>query len=304
MTLTKKITILIILLIIVSGGFILISSKNKELQEEPTAYIHKHIPMSLEDTNTKKNYELFTAKLEAKENPKLTTKISGYIEKIYVKENQQVRKGELLASIDSSEYKRSLEQLQYSVEAAQASIVALEKTVAAQKLDMQQTLKTFQSNKKIFTAGGVSQEQLNFSEIAYEQKRANYLATLDQIKAKELTLKSQEALLQSKKSLDQYYTISAPFDGVIENLYLSQGDLTQGSRPILSILSYKQKLTFTYASDLIKERQDVYMQGKKIGTIGVVYPSTQRYLKVAEIVLNKPLDIPYNSLVSIEVDTK
>lgn len=300
----KKIIIFLVLIAILAGGFILVRSKQKALQEETTAYIHEHTPISVEDNQTKTRYELFTAKLEAKENPKLGTKVSGYIKKIYVQENQQVKKGEILVSIDASEYRESLLQLQYSAEATRINLNALEKTLVPQNLDMQQALKTFNANKKIFSVGGISQDQLSLSEIAYEQKQANYLATLEQIKAKELTLKSQEALWQSKKSLDQYYTITAPFDGIVENLYLSQGDLTQASKPILSLLSYKQKLTFKYANDSIKLGQDVFIENKKIGTVGVLYPSTQQYLKVAEIKLSKPIELPYNSLISIEVDVK
>lgn len=304
MTSKKKIIILLILLIMIAGGFILVKSKQKALQEEPTAYIYKHIPMSVVNEESKKNYELFTARLEAKQNPKITTKISGYIEKIYVKQNQQVKQGEILVSIDTNEYKASLEQMQYSVGAADADISALEKTVVSQKLDMQQALKSFTSNKKIFFAGGISKDQLNFSEIVYEQKKAKYLSTLDQIEAKKLSLKSQKALFKSKKSLQQYYTIYAPIDGVVEDLFLSQGDLTQGSKPILSLLSHTQKLTFTYINDQIKIGQEVYLKDKKIGFIGVVYPSAQRYLKVAEIVLDKPLELPYNSLLTIQVYAK
>ncbi|QOP41486.1 HlyD family secretion protein [Sulfurimonas marina] len=304
MTFTKKITILIFLLILIAGGFILINSKKKEFQEEATAYIHKHIPMNMETQKSKTDNEIFTAKVAAQKNPKLSTKISGYIEKIYVKENQRVKKGQILVSIDAGEYQNSLKQLDYSVQAAKRNISALEKTVAFQKLDMQQAFKTYKSNKKIFQAGGISLDQLTISEIVYEQKNSKYLSTLDQIESNKLALKSQEALLSSKKSLEKYYSIYAPFDGIVESLYLSQGDLTQGNKPVLSLLSHKQKLTFTYANDLIKDGQDVYFKGGKIGSIGIIYPSAQRYLKVAEISLDKPLDFTYNSLISIEVDIK
>ena len=300
----NRVILLVALLGVMAGGYTLIQSKQKALKEEPTAYVHTHIPMVIQNNQADKTYELYSAKLEAKENPKLSTKISGYIEKIYVKENQKVKKGDILASIDASEYDNSLKQLQYSLEAAQMSVFALQKTIVFQKLDTHQALKTFNTNKKIFAAGGISQDQLNLSEIAYEQKQANYLATLDQIKSKEFTLKSQEALFKSKKSLERYYTIVAPFDGVVQSVYLSHGDLTQGGKPILSLLSYTQKMTFVYANDSIKIGQKVYMQESVIGFIEKIYPSAQKYLKMAEIKLFKPLNRPYNSLISIEVDTK
>jgi len=300
----KKIILVVTLIIVVIGGIKMIKSKKESQANEPTAHKHQYKVMENNATNEEPNYELYTAKLEAIQNPQIITKISGYIEKIFVEENQKVIKGDILITIDSNEFDLSLEQILYSTKALQSTLSSLQQNIESLKLDMQLSLNTYNTNKKLYNAGGISKEKLDFSQIVYEQKKAKYFSNLDQIEAKKFEFQSQQSLLKSKEQLKTYYTIYAPIDGVVEKIIANTGDLTSVNKPLITLISNEQELTFSFASELIKKGQEIYIDSEKIGEISFISPSAQNYLKVANIKLDKKLQMPINSMVSVKVKIK
>jgi multidrug resistance efflux pump len=300
----KKIIIIVALILVIIGGIKVIKSKKEHQANESTAYKHQYKTMENNATYEEHNYELYTAKLKSIQNPQITTKISGYIEKIFVEENKKVKKGDVLIKIDSNEFDLSLKQILYSTKALQSNLSSLQQNVESLKLDMQLSLKTYNTNKKLYNIGGISKEKLDLSQIVYEQKRAKYLSNLDQIEAKRFELQSQQSLLKSKEQLKTYYTIYAPIDGVVEKVIANIGDLTSVNKPLITLISNEQELTFSFASELIKQGQEIYIDSEKIGEISFISPSTQNYLKVANIKLDKKLQMPINSMVSVKVKIK
>ena len=172
----KKIILFVALILVVIGGIKVIKSKKESQANEPTAYKHQYKVMENNTTNEEHNYELYTAKLEATQNPQITTKISGYIEKIFVEENKKVKKGDILIKIDSNEFDLSLKQILYSTKALQSNLLSLQQNIESLKLDMQLSLNTYNTNKKLYNAGGISKEKLDLSQIVYDQKKAKHLS--------------------------------------------------------------------------------------------------------------------------------
>ena len=304
MKLIKKIILVVALILVVIGGIKVINSKKESQANESTVYKYQYKVMENNATNEEYNYELYTAKLEAIQNPQITTKISGYIEKIFVEENKKVKKGDVLIKIDSNEFDLSLKQILYSTKALQSNLLSLQQNIESLKLDMKLSLNTYNTNKKLYNAGGISKEKLDLSQIVYEQKKAKYLSNLDQIEAKKFEFQSQQLLLKSKEQLKTYYTIYAPIDGVVEKVIANTGDLTSVNKPIITLISNEQELTFSFAGELIKQGQEIYIDSEKIGEISFISPSAQNYLKVANIKLDKKLQMPINSMVSVKVKIK
>lgn len=296
----KKIVFLIILIILIFSGFILIKSKKDEQNNESKAFVHIYKPLEEEQKNIN-NYESFSAKLEALEVSLISTKVSGYIKKIYFKENQEVKKGDVLLDIDDLEYKHNILQLQYSIKALKSSIDSLNLSLNSLNLDMLLSKKEYETNNKIYKIGGVSKDKLDLSKIVYEQKKAKYNSTKKSIESKNNELNSQKEFLKSKESLKEYYNLKSPINGYVQEKILEVGDLAVLGKAIISLVSKEQKLSFLFASDNIKKSQEVFVNNKKIGVIEYISISAKNYLKEANIKLDKPLDYPINSLISIEV---
>lgn len=301
----KKIILILFIAILMFIGFKLVNSKKQEQANQPTAFIQKQLPkIENQQELIEEQFEYFQAKVEALQNPKITTKISGYIQNIEVKENQEVKQGDILVGIDSQEFEQNLQQLSYTIGAIQSSIESLNLSLESLKLDSILARNQYQTNQKLYKIGGISKEKLDLSQIIYKQKESKYLSTLENIKAKELELQSAQSSFAAKESLKSYYTLKAPIDAKVEKIMLDTGDLANSNQPILSLISKEKKLVFSYASDTIRQNQEVFISEEKIGFIEYINPSSENFLQVANIKLMKNLDLPNNSLLSIKVKVK
>lgn len=300
----KKIVLFIVIGLLAFGGFKLIKQKKDEAANEKKAFVHVYTPLEFKDEKKSNSFEIFSAKLEAKQNPKISTKISGHITNIFVKQNQEIKKGDILVSIDDLEYKENISQINYLIMALKSVIDSFELSLNSLKLDMNLSQKEYQTNSKIYKIGGISKDKLDYSQIIYEQKKAKYNSTLKTIESKKNELNAQLAILKSKEKLKNYYTLRSPINGFIEDVFIDIGDLSSVNKPIISIVSKIQKLSFLFATNTIKKNQEVFMQGKKIGLIDEISVSSKNYMKEAIIKLDKNLEYPNNSLISIEVKIK
>ncbi len=300
----KKIILIVLVAGLIFAGFRLIQSKKKEQNNQPTAFISQEILKPQIETRKNDSFEYFQAKSEAILNPKIATKISGYIENIKVKENQVVQKGEILVQIETNEYQNNLKQSQYLIQSSKKNIESLKLSLESLKLDSDLAKTQYETNQKLYQIGGIAKEKLEFSNINFKQKESKYQSTLESIKAKEYELQSITASLASKESLESYYTLKSPINGRVEKILLDIGDLANPNQSIITLVSNEKKLTFSYASDAIKPHQEVFLEDEKIGYIDFISPSSENFLQVATIKLTKKLDITNNTLVSIKVKIK
>ena len=285
-------------------GFTLISKKKDSLETLPTAFVQTHSIEKNKQATLSDNFEYFQAKIEALQNPKIATKISGYITDIKVNENQIVKKGDILATIDQAEYRKSIEQLQFSLQAINTTIESLQLSLESLELDSALAKTQYITNKKLYEVGGISKEKLDLSQIQYKQKESKYLTTVQNIQAKEYEKQSFIASIEAKNKLSVYYILKSPIDAKVEKILLDIGDLTNPNQSILTLLSNTNKLTFSFASKDIKPFQDVYIEDKKIGYIKFISPSSENFLQVANIKLTQLIQQPNNSLISIKVKIK
>ncbi len=217
----------------------------------------------------------FLATIASDKSITLSTKLAGYIEKIYVDEAQKVRKGALLVKIDESEIL--------------SNIKALRATLSMQKADAQVAQETYERNEKLFAAGGLSKERLQQSRVMLEAKRAIVENTKQKI-----------AQLEHQRS---YLTIVAPFDGQVDKILLHEGDLAAAGRPILSMNNDSQKLLFSYAGkeSSIAPGMRVLHRGKEIGHIKTIYATSKNGLNMAEVALKRNLAMPVGAQLNIDV---
>lgn len=300
----KKIALIILTLILIFTGFMLVKKKKESQANEPMAFVSKESTKTQEAEAISDDFEYFQAKLEAIQNPKISTKISGFIKSIKVKENQEVQKGDVLVKLDDDEYQESLKQLSYSLEAITASIESLKLSVESLNLDRILAKTQYQTNQKLYKIGGISKEKLDMSEVLYKQKKSKHLGHLANIQSKEYERKSLKAAYDSKKALQKHYTLQAPINAKVEKILLDTGDITNPNQAILTLISDEKKLTFSFASSSVKPLQEVYVNTEKVGFIEYINPSSENFLQVANIKLTQELEHTNNSLLTIKVKVK
>ena len=278
----KKAIITIVLIALSVGvGYkakLLLKERTKEKESQTTP---KNMTVSVELVKPKEGslsqkIQAF-ARLESTKSITISTKLAGYVEDVTVTEAQRVKEGQTLVKIDATEIESSISSLRSSLIAKEGSL----------KFARQ----VYKRNRNLYRVGGLPKEQLDKSKIELKSQEAMVKSTREQI-----------AQLQNRLN---YLQIKAPFDGVVEKVFLHKGDMAAAGKPIIKISRISQKLMFNFVPDLISEIKVgslVYRKGETeaIGEVKSIYPSSNQSLAQGEIKLFKPLNLP--SGVSFDID--
>ncbi len=277
----KKIIVTIVFIVIA----VILGIKGKELLNKKENEIkNEKIPLKAmitvqvvsPTTKTIEKKVSYLAQIIPDKEIKLSTKLVGYIKNISVKESQKVKKGDILIKIDSKELK--------------SNIKALKSTLKAQIKELDITKSIYERNKKLYKIGGLAKEKLDISKVAVDAKRA-------------VVENSRQKLNQLNHQLS-YLNIKAPYDGVIDTIFLHKGDLATTGRAILSMTNNKKRLVISYASSKIKEikkGEKVFLDNKIIGEINFIYTSSKNGLVSAEIKLEKSINLPIGTSAFVDV---
>ncbi len=281
MKMTKKrvVTLIAVIGIVILGikGRGLLQKRRAQVADAPIAEAAKlTMPVVRAKEGTIARKERFLGRLLAQKSIKLSTKLAGYVRKVYVQESQFVHKGEPLVEIDAAEIR--------------SSIAALESALRAQRNDLAVARSIYRRNEKLYEAGGLAKEKLDLSRAAMRAK----ISVVENTRQKIAQLTHQLS----------YLKILAPFDGVVDTLILHEGDLAAAGKPILAMSSREKKLLFSYApalQDTIVAGKEVFWNGRYVGKIKTLYNTSQNGLSDAEVALEREIDRPIGTSLDIEV---
>ncbi len=276
----KKIVIIVVILGILVLAAKLLLGRKAEIANAPIP-VDGAVTVSVVKVKqgTMQNKIPFLAQIMADKSITLSTKLAGYVEKVFVEEAQKVTKGEMLVRIDAIELNSNID--------------ALKATLNAQRNDLSLAESIHARNVKLFAIGGLAKEQLDVSEVSLKVKASIMENTKQKIGQLEHQL--------------SYLTIVAPFDGEIDAILLHEGDLAASGKAILRMSNLKQKMLFSYApvkNNSIQKEQDVFMEGKQVGVVKSIYTTSKNGLISAEVTLSQKIDLPTGSAVNIEVLVK
>lgn len=157
-----------------------------------------------------------TGEVAAIELVSIGAQVSGQIEKLNVQLGQQVKKGELIAQIDSTTQQNELDTNKAKLKSYKAQLrsVNISLKVAKSQYDREKDLA-----EKNFT----SKESLENAEKAYADAEAHALDLEALIEQAEIAVKTAEVNLT-------YTTIVAPFDGTIVSILVKEGQTVNANQ--------------------------------------------------------------------------
>ncbi len=274
----RKFILILLIIALIIGGVMLLKKRKQSIKNQPApappAYQVKVVSAKTAELQQTRSV---LALLSARESAEISSKLSGRIEEIFVKEHQIVKKGARLLQIDDREITANIRSLQASL--------------SAQEKDVAYIRSLHKRNKALFEVGGLAREKFEASEVALTTKQAGLEATQQKIAALKVQL--------------SYLKITAPFDGTIGTIFAHTGDLALPGKPILSLNSPEQKLTFSYVpvNIAVEPGQSAFLDGREIGQIANLYSDAANGLSVAEIAVEPPLQKPNNSYLTIDLLT-
>ncbi|MND29145.1 Multidrug export protein EmrA [compost metagenome] len=219
----------------------------------------------------------------------ISPKVTAFVAKVNVVANQQVKAGDVLATLDNGDYQNALDQANAAIETeklslsridaqvegaeaslaqAQASKVALEAAVRGAEITQkrQQELAT----KSVGTAA-----DLDSANVALDQAHANLVGGEAAIKSAQANITILEAqrneaessirtleLQRDKAARDLSFTVlKAPYDGVVGNRSVQEGDLVSPGQRLMALVPTRQ----LYIDANFKETQIQHLEpGSKV----------------------------------------
>ncbi len=271
----KKITILIIVAVVVGAGIFLKKQKEAVAHlQTPAMYLHN---VDIVHTQNKKVEEsrVFLAEIVATNSANIASKFSANIKKIYVNENDIVKKGALLITLDDSEIK--------------ATLASLREQKVALEADLNNSKNILERKKKLFAISAISQEAYDIFNIVYKNKFS--------------ALKSVDEKIKQTKSQLRYLNIRSPFNGRVGSKLANDGSLALPGKALLTLNSNEQKLLFSFVDTTkpILEGQKVYLNNRLIGEVTKRYDDAKNALLVAEVKPFKKLPYANRSFKTISV---
>ncbi|QIO36735.1 HlyD family secretion protein [Bradyrhizobium sp. 1(2017)] len=198
------------------------------------------------------------------DNTTIAPKVSGYLDRVLIGDNEHVKAGQILARIDDRDFRVALDQTRADVAAANATVTSKEAQLEVQEaviaaaratIDVDNAAKAFakQENKRYtdLAATGYgsvqnaqqAQARDAGADAAIQRDTANLASALKQVdllKAEILQAKAAAAratALQRQAELNLgYTTIVSPIDGVVGNRTLRVGQYVQAGTQLMSIV--------------------------------------------------------------------
>ena len=213
----KKTKILIILLILGVGGYF-VYDKFFNIKDEKVEFITKKAKKGSFSKKVDATGEIFATELID-----VGAQVSGQIKKLYVKLGDQVKKGDMIASIDSSTQQNSIDNKE-----AQLAIYKAQLESAKVALNIAKT--QFDRENALFTKNATSKQE-------FESAKNTFSANSAKIKELEAQIKQTNIELSTAKINLGYTKITAPRDGTVVSVQVEEGQTVNANQTTPTIVN-------------------------------------------------------------------
>jgi membrane fusion protein (multidrug efflux system) len=189
----------------------------------------------------------------------ISANVPGRVVELAVRDNQAVRRGDLLYRLDDTPYRIYVEEAEAQLAAAMLQIESLKATYLQRQSDLQSAKETlaFQQSElerqqRLIASGIASQAQVDRANHALDEARARLASVQHEITGVIAQLggdpniepSKHPSVLQAKAALDRarlnlsYTTINAPSDGIVTRVeQLQVGNYVAASTPVFALVS-------------------------------------------------------------------
>ena len=190
----------------------------------------------------------------------IAPRVSGPVIKLYIDDNQEVKKGALLLEIDPEDYKTKYNEIKANLEEAKAMLGSAQNEIVKSYSALDFAKGDYKRYSAMYNKGISSKQDYDSSRnnLTAAQTNSNSAKSKhDEISA---SIKKLEAQLEQARLNLSYTKIYAPEDGKITNRSVEQGNYVQTAQPLFSIVPHKVWIVANF-----KETQVANMEkGQKV----------------------------------------
>lgn len=176
--------------------------KNEIATETPIA-----VKVSGTTENDNSPFVTASGKIESQNSANVSTRMMGYVTKVYVKMGQKVSQGQLLVSINNTDLQAKKAQVDASILQATAAF--------------NNAKKDYERFQNLFAQQSASQKELDDMTSRYEMAKAG--------------LEGAKQMRNEVMAQFSYANITAPFSGEVTNTFVKEGDMANPGMPLVSV---------------------------------------------------------------------
>ena len=209
----------------------------------------------------------------------IAPKVSGYVARVNVVENQEVKAGDPLVTLDDGDYRIALDQAEAQIRTEQLSLKRIDAQIVGGEASLEQAVAQKGALDAALRGAEITQKRASElqakdvgtvaasdnAQVALDQAKANVVAgdaAISSAKANVELLRAQREeaestirslqLSRDKAARDLSFTVlKAPYDGVIGNLAVQTGDFVTAGKRLASLVP----MSDLYISANFKETQ-------------------------------------------------
>jgi HlyD family secretion protein len=168
-------------------------------------------------------------KIQPEKDIKISPYISGEVIELYVKEGEQVKKGDLLAKIDPEIYRANYDRTVAMLNSQKAGEANAKAQVAQVEAQFRNAELSYNRSKTLWDQKVVSDADFDAAKSNYEVAQASKDAATQSLKSAQYGVESAVASLkEAQENLDKT-TITAPNDGTVSKLSVEKGERVTGA---------------------------------------------------------------------------
>lgn len=220
-------------------------------------------------------------------------KSSGKVSKVYVKKGQYIKKGDILASLDTTQLnfsaastksnlaiaENNLEKIISSYDAniknTEASIETLKQSITAAQSNLDVLKSTLEANEALYEAGAISQISIETQRAQYASSEADFYSLCSQLETAQKNLEklkkdktndietAQENITLSRNNAEQAEQnitdaiLYAEVDGYIAALTISEGDSVMANSTVITVKSNSSMVSVAVSGEDYKKLSSV-----------------------------------------------
>ena len=210
----KRFFILLGLLVATGAVYYFFSSNNKQ----ETTYLTESVTRG----NVEKTV-VASGSVESVNEVDVGAQASGEITKLYVKLGQEIKKGEMIADIDSTTQINTLNT-------KKAALVSYQAQLKAKKTAYDVALSSYNRLSKLYTQKATSLDSLNIAKSTLDNAKA-------EMEAIEANIKQAEIEVNTAETNVGYTKITAPMDGTVISVPVSEGQTVNANQTTPTIVT-------------------------------------------------------------------
>lgn len=247
--LKKAIRILIVLIMMAAlgfGGVLLVKHKKKALAAAPK-YGMQPMPVrvTLARLGDLRRMRDYLAVVEPIRVADVSARVTASVEKVLRDENEWVKAGDVLVTLDSRQIEESIAAMKAQVEQTQADLASNQATVDSLARTVGYWDREAQRDRALADKGAIPGAQAEGTADKANEARGKLDAARQKSAAIERSVESLQRRQAELETTLSYCTIRSPFDGIISHRRVDPGDLAVPGKSLMVVEDRSQlKLAF------------------------------------------------------------